>query len=106
MQNIETRSYDARPDFVFQSLLNAVEDVGMKIKKMEEPVRRLEVTTGASAWSWGEKIELIVSDSDGNSVVNAKAKPRLFYNITANLKEPINKIFEALERRLNDSQKI
>jgi len=86
MEFVHTEKYNVKASVVFEAMICAVIDAGMKIKKTDDANRRLEVSAGIGMKSWGEKIEIMVSEEDDkSSSVYMRAKPKLFTNITADL---------------------
>jgi len=99
MENIASKEYNKKPDELFQALIDAVQEAGLKISKIEKPIRRMEVSTGVSLFSFGESCEIIVSDSNGKSLVYVRAKPKIAWNITAQLDGKVKKVFQILNNK-------
>ncbi|MUZ72946.1 hypothetical protein GOZ90_09650 [Agrobacterium vitis] len=56
---------------VYQAICEAVRGIrGMTVERKDELTTRLEVKTGMSAFSWGEKITISVSSSGQNAIVS------------------------------------
>ena len=102
MENIASKKYPQKPDELFQGLIDAVQEAGLNISKIEKPIRRIEVSTGISLFSFGENCEIIVSDDNNESIVYVRAKPKIAWNVTAQLDGKVKKVFQILDSKFVD----
>ena len=98
MEAIAKRSYDVNPNKVFQILLTVLSE-SHNVKRIDNEIRTMEVSSGISLLSFGETFEIIVASQDTGSVVRIKAKSKVKWNITSNVKA--EQIFELLDKNLN-----
>ena len=95
----ETRKYSEDADVIFEKLKKLSRKSGFHIDRIDETNRRLNLSTGLSLLSYGENVEVIVNrERDGGSKVFVSSRPKMFFNITANTKRNVQRIFEALEK--------
>ena len=98
----ETRKYSEDADVIFEKLKKLSRKSGFHIDRIDETNRRLNLSTGLSLLSYGENVEVIVNrERDGGSKVFVSSKPKMFFNITANTKRNVQRIFEALEKEIH-----
>jgi len=98
----EKRKYSEDADVIYDKLKKLVRKAGFQIDRMDETNKRLNLSTGMSLLSYGENVEVIVNrERDGSSKVSVSSKPKMFFNITANTKRNVQKIFEFLEREVH-----
>ncbi|HEY3670093.1 MAG TPA: hypothetical protein VGN51_04095 [Acidimicrobiia bacterium] len=64
-----TRTYAAPADRTFAAAERAVTRVGMKVKETDAARGIVRATTGVTIWSWGERVEVIVTDAGPDSSV-------------------------------------
>ena len=100
MEAIAKRSYGVNPDKVFQILSNVLSD-SYDIKRIDSEIRTMEVSSGMSLFSFGETFEIIVVSQDAGSIVSVKTKSKVKWNVTSNVKNRAEQIFELLEKNLN-----
>lgn len=100
-ETIAQRTYDQNPDKVFKALLNILKE-HFDVKRVEEYVRTVEVSSGMSLFSFGENLEIIVSNHDNGSIVRVKAKSKVRWNITSDIEEKANQIFELLDEQFSN----
>ena len=64
---------------VFEEVKNALNDCKFKIKEIDEKSGRIKASSGASIWSWGERVEVLVSKTGGGTKVDvySRAKAQL-----------------------------
>lgn len=98
LETIAQRTYNQNPDKVFKTLLNILNE-NYDITRVEESIRTIEVSSGMSWLSFGETFEIIVVSHDGGSIVRIKAKSRLRWNITSDVEEKTNRIFQLLDEQ-------
>ena len=98
----ETRKYSEDADVIFEKLKKLSRKSGFHIDRIDETNRRLNLSTGLSLLSYGENVEVIVNrERDGGSKVFVSSRPKMFFNITANTKRNVQRIFEALEKEIH-----
>jgi len=98
----ETRKYSKDADVLFEKLKKLSRKAGFQIDRIDETNKRLNLSTGMSLLSYGENVEVIVNrERDGGSKVFVSSKPKVFFNITANPKRNVQKVFEALEKEIH-----
>jgi len=97
----ETRKYSEDADVIFEKLKKLSRKAGFQIDRIEETNRRLNLSTGMSLLSYGENVEVIVNREKDGSKVFVSSKPKMFFNITANTKRNVRRVFEALEKEVH-----
>lgn len=98
----ETREYSEDADVIFKKLKKLSRKAGFQIDRIDETNRRLNLSTGLSLLSYGENVEVIVNrEMDGSSKVFVSSKPKMFFNITANTRRNVQRIFEVLEKEIH-----
>ena len=100
METVSQRSYNQNADDVFKALLNVLNE-NYDIKSVDNEIRCAEVSSGASLFSFGESFEIIVADQNNGSIVRVKAKSRIRWNITSDIEEKAEQIFELLEENIS-----
>ena len=100
METIAQRLYNNNPDEVFKVLLNILNEY-YDIKRADEAIRMVEVSSGMSLFSFGENFEIIVASQNNGSIVSVKTKSRVRWNVTSNVEEKAERIFELLEENLD-----
>lgn len=100
METIAQRSYNNNPDEVFKVLLNILNEC-YDVKRVDEAIRMVEVSSGMSLFSFGENFEIIVASQNDGSIVSVKTKSRVRWNVTSNVEEKAEQIFELLEENLD-----
>ncbi len=77
---IVEKEYRNRPSIVFDICLKALEQLRMHVDYKNRQEGIIEASTGASIWSWGEKIIIeIIPRNNGSLVrVNSEATAQLF----------------------------
>lgn len=100
METIAQRSYNNNPDEVFKVLLNILNEY-YDVKRADEAIRMVEVSSGMSLFSFGENFEIIVASQNDSSIVSVKTKSRVRWNVTSNVEEKAEQIFELLEENLD-----
>ena len=98
MEAIAKRSYDVNPDKVFQILLTVLSE-SHSVKRIDNEIRTMEISSGMSLFSFGETFEIIVASQDTGSVVNVKTKSKVKWNVTSNVKDKAEQIFELLDKK-------
>lgn len=97
----ETRKYSEDADVIFKKLKRISREAGFQIDRIDETNRRLFLSTGLSLFSYGENVEIIVSREREGSKVFVSSKPKVFFNITANTRRNVQRVFEALEKEFH-----
>lgn len=98
MSIIEQRRYNKPSTTIFESLLSIISKSGFKINKVEKEIKRIDVSTGASLFSFGEKLEIIVSTEGSQSLVYVKSEAVVPWNISADAKGKLKYIFDELDK--------
>ena len=99
METINQKIYNEAPDKVFKALLDILNEQ-FEVKRIEEDVRTVEITTGMSWFSFGETFEIIVASQGNGSIVRVKGKSKVKWNITSEVEEKTQQIFELLDQKL------
>lgn len=100
METIAQRSYNNNPDEIFKVLLNILNEY-YDVKRTDEAIRMVEVSSGMSLFSFGENFEIIVASQNDGSIVSVKTKSRVRWNVTSNVGKKAEQIFELLEENLD-----
>lgn len=96
--------YKEDADLIFEEIEKICNTHEFKISNKDAVNRRLILSIKASWFSWGETIEIIVSQQKDGSVVTINSKPKAGFNVTAYSKadkeaqeilDEINKIFKS-----------
>lgn len=95
-----TRTYNRPASEVFNAVLLAAQDTGLKVKKADEGKRVIELSKGMSGWSVGEKIEVHITENSGILTVYLKGKRKLATNFTADASSPVMDLSIALDKRV------
>jgi hypothetical protein len=88
---------------VFEYAPLALNDVGFGVKSVDPNQGLIEASTGVSLRSWGEKIVIKISETQGGTSVEIVSKPKAQLVDWGKGSENINKFFAALTRRLSGS---
>ena len=102
MADIDSREYSVSPDILFQILQKAAPQAGFKIKKTEEQIRRVELSTGVSLFSFGESLEVIVGSNGSGSILYIKSKAKIAWNISADIRGKVDTLFGIIEELLRN----
>jgi len=97
----ETRKYSEDADVIFEKLKKLVREAGFQIDKVDETNKRLFLSTGVSLLSYGENVEVIVNREKEGSKVFVSSSPKVFFNITANTKRNVERVFKSLEKEIH-----
>lgn len=100
MEAISQKTYNQDPDKVFEILLEILKK-NFNIKRFEQSVRTVEVSTGMSLFSFGENFDIIVASHNNGSIVRVRANSKVKWNVTSDVVNKAKKIFELLDTRLN-----
>ena len=77
------RTYSLDPDTLFRIVKAACRVLGYPIAKEDAESRQIVVSTGWSPLSWGETMDIIVSQQKGEAAVVVNSNPKVWFNITA-----------------------
>lgn len=96
-----TRKYKANADEMFQKVKETCEGQGLSIIEEDIVNRRLKSSTPWSAFSWGETMDIIVSQQVEGSTVTVDSKPNVWFNLPAVAKAERNakRLFEELDKK-------
>ncbi|MEP0825800.1 MAG: hypothetical protein HRF40_09960 [Nitrososphaera sp.] len=100
MADIDSREYAVSPDRLFEILQESLPHAGFKIRKIEKEIRRIELSTGMSLFSFGESLEVIVSANGTGSVLYVKSKAKIAWNISADTQGKVDTLFGIIKERL------
>lgn len=100
METVAQRSYNQNANDVFKTLLNILSK-NYDVKNVDNEIRCLEVSSGMSLFSFGETFDIIVAEQDSGSIVRVKVKSRIRWNVTSDIEEKSEQIFELLEENLS-----
>lgn len=100
----KTRSYKTNVNEVFQKVKEICEREGLSIAEEDVINRSLKAVTGWSAFSWGETMDIIVSQQAEGSTVTVDSKPNVWFNLPAERRAErnIESLFEELEKRMKE----
>ena len=99
-----TRRYKEKADTVYGKLQELSMKSGFTIEKTDDVNRRLILSRGMSAFSWGETAEICVSQHENESTVTVSSKPRVWFNVTAEKRAERNvrNLIAELDRSIGD----
>ena len=100
MRTVAKRKYPHNVEHVFDVLLDVLSN-HYSIINIDKTIRCIEVSSGASLFSFGEKFEVIVVEQKTGSVVRIKTKSRVPWNVTSGVKGKTRKLFDILEENLD-----
>jgi hypothetical protein len=94
-----TRKYNVDADTMFQRTRLACVQAGLSITKEDLLTRRIQASTGLSSFSWGERVNILVSQQIDGSTVTIESKPKVMFNLTAfgGAKGNVETLFERIE---------
>lgn len=100
------KSYKTNADEVFQKVKEICEKEGLSIAEEDVINRRLKAHKGWSAFSWGEVMDIIVSQQAEGSTVTVDSKPNVWFNLPAERRAErnIESLFEKLEKKVESSK--
>jgi len=95
-----TRKYETNVDEMFQKVKETCERQHLSIDEEDAVNRRLKASTGWSAFSWGETMDIIVSQQAEGSAVTVDSKPNIWFNLSAEGRAERNaeSLFENLDK--------
>lgn len=92
--------YPATVDEVFNTLIDICRGSRFRIDRIEKNTRRIFLSTEMSLFSYGEKLNIIVSQHKDGVIVHVESSAKIGFNITAsgkvaeNLRFIINELDE------------
>jgi ubiquinone biosynthesis protein COQ9 len=99
MADIDSREYVLHSEELFAILLEVVPKAGFNVKKIENAIRRIEVSTGMSWFSFGESLEIIVSSKGKGSILYVKSKAKIPWNMTSDVRGRVDSLFRLVDDR-------
>lgn len=95
-----TRKYPQDADIMFQKVKASCNKLGLRIIKENAITRRIQVSSGLSALSWGETMNILVSQQTYGSTVTVESRPKVWFNLTAQgpAERNAKRFFDELER--------
>lgn len=78
-----TRKYKASADEMFQKVKESCERHGFSMVEEDMVSRRVIASTGWSPFSWGETMEILVSQQAEGSTVTVDSEPNVWFNLPA-----------------------
>jgi dTDP-D-glucose 4,6-dehydratase len=76
--------YPYNADAVFTAIKNICGSSRFALKRIDEPIKRIIMSTNPSLFSYGENIEIIVQpEGNDKALVYIKSEPKVFFNITS-----------------------
>ena len=100
METVARHSYGTDPDTTFDILQDVIHE-SYRVKRIDNRVRTIEFSSGMSLFSFGENFEAIVAGQGKGSMVKLRAKSKIKWNVTANNKNIVARIFESLDEKLH-----
>ena len=100
MESVAIREYTHDVERVFEVVLSIV-NKHYNIKNIDKTTRCIEVDSGMSLFSFGGAFEVIVVAQNNGSVVRVRAKSRVYWNITSDMKGKAKKLLDSVEEDLN-----
>ena len=100
MEAVAIREYTHDVERVFEVVLSIV-NKHYNIKNIDKTIRCIEVDSGMSLFSFGGTFEVIVVAQNSGSVVRVRAKSRVHWNITSDMKGKAKKLLDSVEEDLN-----
>ena len=78
-----SRKYSTDADMTVEKIKVACNRLGLTIVKEDATTRRLQVSTGWTAFSWGETMDIVVSQQKEGATVTIDSKPKVWFNLPA-----------------------
>lgn len=94
------RIYPNLYDDVFDAILQTIADCGFRKESTNRSSGHIVTSTGISLRSWGERMEIQVSEADNGTEVYISSSPRLQLIDWGKSSENIDSLFAAIERHL------
>lgn len=95
-----TVEYPNSYDGVFNAVLQAIADCSFRKESVDMASGRIVASTDISLWSWGESIEIQVSEADNGAKVSISSTPNAQIIDWGKSEENIERLFAAIERHL------
>jgi hypothetical protein len=70
-------------DQAFQRTLATIQAMGWKVSAADQATGHVEATTSVSAFSWGEKVSVRLTPTEGGTIALVQSAARLKTNVTA-----------------------
>ncbi len=99
METVTRREYAHDAELVFAILLPILSKL-YDIKNIHKKIKCVEVSSGASLFSFGETFEVSVAANDGGSVVRVRAKSKVRWNVTSNVEGKAEELLDLLGKNL------
>ena len=95
-----TRKYPQDADAMLQTVKDSCNKMGLRIIREDATTRRIQASSGLSPLSWGETMNIIVSQQREGSTVTVESKPKVWFHLTAQgaAERNAKRFFEELER--------
>lgn len=78
-----SRKYATDADKTLEKMKEVCNRLGLPIVKEDATTRRIQVSTGWTAFSWGETMDIIISQQKDGATVTIDSKPKVWYNLPA-----------------------
>ena len=95
-----TVEYPNSYDGVFNAVLQAIADCSFQKESVDMASGQIAASTNISIWSWGERIEIRVSEADNGTKVSISSTPNAQIIDWGKSEENIERLFAAIERHL------
>lgn len=94
------REYKIDAETMFEKVKDACKHAGLPVTKEDAVTRRLQISTGWSPFSWGETMDVIVTQQKEGSTVSIDSRPAVWFNLSASdrVKRNAEKLFGELEK--------
>jgi hypothetical protein len=76
-----SRKYSTDADKTLEKIKETCNRLGLPIVNEDATTRRIQVSTGWTAFSWGEIMDIIVSQQKDGATVTVDSKPKVWYNL-------------------------
>ncbi len=95
------RKFTEDADTTYARVRAACTKLGLKMVREDPVTRRIHVSTGWSAFSWGETMSILVTQQKHGSIVTVDSNPKVGFNLTASgrAKKNVELLFEELEKK-------
>lgn len=98
---IQSRSYQLNRELVWNSIVEALQSMGIKTEEINEPLGKITASTGLNFWSIGSRFSIQIVGSEGTTatVVSIQAKPKASITMVdyGHGSREIRKIFTQIE---------
>lgn len=100
-----SKIYASNADSVFDRTVRICKELGYRVDSVNNSIRRIKASVGASLFSYGEEIEIIVShQGESQAAVHVNAKPKVWFNITSDTSTPVRRIFDKLDATYKEAR--